>query len=657
MKKLMLLLVFFSCLFGACREDEHGISIRPDEGLKITGRSGQATRTSISDDYSILWNSTDAIALFSDKALAETNDADRNVTNIRYTLESGENTVSAAFSVADNAIFTGKYKWGTAGTHHFYAYYPYREGADATAALTRLPATLANNQVQETANSSAHIGAIDFMYASLSLDGGTVGTYIDQTLDFSFRHAFVLLEFTVTNSTAAPFDLETVQLDGNGQTIAGDYTFDITTSTLTAGKTIDAAGNVIDGLKRTVVQLSMKEPITLAAGASTTVYMMIAPTNFTASPATITVGTTAGVQTFRGNADLLAGKRYTKTLDLTTLTPAVVDYTKGALVLMEGNMSDETGTLCHISPSGVMTPNIYYRANGEYMGNTAQDLFINDRKIYIITQNGSKNGGVGMLVVADAKTMEKMAAYEAGDFTPSLSWPTHIAVTGGYAFIRDNSGVYSFNLTTKTLQFIEGTRGVIKNRMAVIGNKVFAAAGKSLHVLEPGRTDIVHTLTMDANISGLRKSADGKLWVSVVSDPAVIMKIDPADYSMLKSNELGSYKIGAGWGAVPAFAAFGDDVYFTNASTTIYRHNFTSGTTEQLLNITSKIADAAMNYNSLGVDPETGEVYMATVKGYGQNYKINHVSVWNFNAAEPLKATYADYFRFPAGVYFPAEFK
>lgn len=657
MKKLMLLWVFFSCLFGACREDEHGISIRPDEGLKITGRSGQATRTSIGDDYSILWNSTDAIALFSDKALAETNDADRNVTNIRYTLESGENTVSAAFSVADNTTFTGKYKWGAAGTHHFYAYYPHREGADATAALTRVPATLSNNQVQQAANSSAHIGETDFMYATLSMEGGAVGAYIEKTLDFSFAHAFVLLEFDITNSTAAPLDLETVKLDGNGRTVAGDYTFDFTTSALTAGKTIDASGNLIDGLKRTVVQLSMKEPVTLPAGTSTKVYMMIAPTDFTVSPAEITVGTSAGTQTFSGNIDLLAGKRYTKTLDLTALTPAVADYTKGAFVLMEGNMTDETGTLCHISPDGVMTPNIYYRANGEHMGNVAQDLFINDGKIYIITQNGSKNGGVGMLVVADAKTMEKIATYEASDFTPSLSWPTHIAVTGGYAFIRDNKGVYSFNLTTKAFQFIEGTAGVIKNRMAVVGNKVFAAAGKSLHVLEPGRTDIVRTLTMDANISGLRKSADGKLWVSVVSNPALIMKIDPSDYSILKSNELGSYKIGAGYGAVPAFAAFGDNVYFTNGSTTIYRHNFTSGTTEQLLNITSKIADAAMNYNSLGVDPETGEVYMATIKGYGQNYKINHVSVWNFNAAEPLKATYADYFRFPAGVYFPADFK
>lgn len=653
----MLLFVFFACLFGACQEDEHGISVQPNEGLKVTGKSGESTRTSIGDGYSILWNSSDAIALFSDKALAETNDADRNVTNIKYTLASGENNVSATFTVADNVTYTGKYKWGASGVHRFYAYYPYREGADATAVLTRLPATLSNNQVQEAANSSAHIGVTDFMYASLSLDGGTVGTYIDQTLDFSFRHAFVLLEFTVTNSTAAPIALETVKLDGNGQTIAGDYTFDIITSTLTAGKTIDASGNMIDGVKRTVVQLSVKEPVTLAVGASTTVYMMIAPTNFTASPATITVGTTGGVQTFSGNADLLAGKRYTKTLDLTTLTPAVVDYTKGALVLMEGNMSNETGTLCHISPDGVMTPDIYYRANGEHMGNVAQDLFINDGKIYIITQNGSRNGGVGMFVVADAKTMEKVVAYEADEFTPALSWPTHIAVTGGYAFIRDNNGVYSFNLATKTIQFIEGTKGVIKNRMAVAGNKVFAAAGKSLHVLEPGRTDIVHTLTMDANISGLRKSADGKLWVSVVSNPAVMMKIDPADYSILKSNELGSYKIGAGWGAVPAFAAFGDNVYFTNGSTTIYRHDFTSGTTEQLLNITSKIADAAMNYNSLGVDPETGEVYMATIKGYGQDYKINHVSVWNFNAAEPLKATYAGYFRFPAGVYFPAEFK
>lgn len=227
---------------------------------------------------------------------------------------------------------------------------------------------------------------------------------------------------------------------------------------------------------------------------------------------------------------------------------------------MEGNMSNETGTLCHISPDGVMTPDIYYRANGEHMGNVAQDLFINDGKIYIITQNGSRNGGVGMFVVADAKTMEKVVAYEADEFTPALSWPTHIAVTGGYAFIRDNNGVYSFILPQKRFSLSKVQKELLKTGWPLPEIMVFAAAGKSLHVLEPGRTDIVHTITMDANISGLRKSADGKLWVSVVSNPAVMMKIDPADYSILKS-KIGKIIKSEHAGCRAGFAAFGDNVY------------------------------------------------------------------------------------------------
>ena len=62
--------------------------------------------------------------------------------------------------------------------------------------------------------------------------------------------------------------------------------------------------------------------------------------------------------------------------------------------------------------------------------------------------------------------------------------PSHVAVIGRTAYIRDNAGVYKLDLDTKALSFIEGSQGALKNRMAVVGNKVFVPAGKSILVLE-----------------------------------------------------------------------------------------------------------------------------------------------------------------------------
>lgn len=64
MKKWLLLSVLFSCLLWGCQEEEHALSFRPDEGLKVTGSNASPVRTSIGDHYSILWSAGDAIALF-----------------------------------------------------------------------------------------------------------------------------------------------------------------------------------------------------------------------------------------------------------------------------------------------------------------------------------------------------------------------------------------------------------------------------------------------------------------------------------------------------------------------------------------------------------------------------------------------------------------
>lgn len=46
--------------------------------------------------------------------------------------------------------------------------------------------------------------------------------------------------------------------------------------------------------------------------------------------------------------------------------------------------------------------------------------------------------------------------------------------------------------------------------------------------------------------------------------------------------------------------------------------------------------DAGIYYNSLGVDPVSGEVYFATLKGYA-DYKTNDIAIFDFNKTPALQ--------------------
>ncbi|MET0462582.1 MAG: DUF5074 domain-containing protein [Chitinophagaceae bacterium] len=337
-------------------------------------------------------------------------------------------------------------------------------------------------------------------------------------------------------------------------------------------------------------------------------------------------------------------------------------YRNGTFILNEGNMTSENGSLTFISPKGIVTDSAYYKANGSYLGNVTQDLYINSGKMYIISQNGKTNAvgagfeNDGMLVVANAETLKKEVAYN--EELSTLRWPTHVAVLNDqHVFLRDNNGIYRFNTVTKALTFIKGSRSAAKLTMAVSNNKVFAAAGTKIYVVEAGKDTLTIAIDMKATVSGVVKANDGNIWVSTTTAPAKISKINYRDYSLIKANEITTGAVGAGFGATPGITAKGDTIYFSNASTRIYRHVFTSNSTEFMADAKTLVEDANIVYNNIAVHPVTGEVYLNTIKGYGLNYLINHISVFNFSNGTKLSADYRNYTNFPAGIFFTDNFK
>lgn len=340
----------------------------------------------------------------------------------------------------------------------------------------------------------------------------------------------------------------------------------------------------------------------------------------------------------------------------------------GVFVLNEGNMTTENGSLIYIDPNGHIYNNVYNNANGASLGNTAQDLFIDGDKMYIISQNGKTNPmglgflNDGLLIVANSETLQKVASYT--DELSNLSWPSHVAVLDeDHIFIRDNNGVNRFSSTTEELKLISNTRGAAKNRMVVANDKVFFYAGKKLSVIEKNSDDVSITIDMGATISGIEKSKDGNVWVATTGSPGKISKVNSSDYTIIRSNEISIGTVAGGMFATPSITTKGDTIYYGGSSLNIYRHIFSTGESKEMINkaeLQNLVADAKMVYNSMAVHPVTGKVYLNTIKGYGWDFMVNNISVFDFDNAEAssvLDTNYTNYTSFPAGIFFPYNFR
>ena len=336
-------------------------------------------------------------------------------------------------------------------------------------------------------------------------------------------------------------------------------------------------------------------------------------------------------------------------------------YRDGIFVLNEGAawQGDKGGSLTFISPKGYVTPTAFQAENnGAWLGGVPQDLFIKSNKLYVVTQNGGNEGGI--LTIMNAETLKLEQAFQAEDFE-GISWPTHVVVSDEFiAFLRDNTGIWAFDPSTKQAKFIEGTQGARKNTMAIIKDKVFAANGKNVMVIDAKSQSVASTIEFDSNVSGVIPASDGNLWVSTSSSK--ISKVNATDYQIVQTNDLSSQEgissaLSASFAAAPSITAKGDTLYMSGLSTKIYRHIFSKGETKLMVDAKTMIENAGVVYNTVAVDPQTGLVYMNTIKGYS-DVGINQITGFDFSGGEPqIKVAYNNYTRFPAGTFFTANFK
>ncbi|WP_308502604.1 DUF5074 domain-containing protein [uncultured Alistipes sp.] len=356
------------------------------------------------------------------------------------------------------------------------------------------------------------------------------------------------------------------------------------------------------------------------------------------------------------------------------------DDPQGVFVLNEGNMTTENGSLTWISPEGYVLDDAYRTVNGTELGNVAQDMAFCDGKIYIISQNGNKNpNGTtfendGMLVVADARTLKRTAAF-TNEELEDLDWPTHIAVLDErHVYIRDNRGIYRLDAGTKQLTFITGTDGAPKSRFVTMNGKVYTylvknTLGKILEIDPASDAAVTYSLPYTTtyfinDIKGIQAADDGRIWIMAFGfGESSIGKFDLSTRK-IKQHLIG-IEVSVGSNGV-AFVARGNDVYYADG-TTIYHLLFDDegedevngegdplSSDEPMIDVAALDDNAGLSYNGLGVHPVTGRVYINTIKSFAL-YTQNQI--WGFDFAvsfENPAVKYENYTNFPAGFYFPA---
>lgn len=339
--------------------------------------------------------------------------------------------------------------------------------------------------------------------------------------------------------------------------------------------------------------------------------------------------------------DKTSGEKVSKDFSVTAR------FTSGAFLLNEGNFGNETGTLTYIDASKqFVLDSAYIRVNGTKLGNVCQDMTFANGKVYIISQNGPKNGGEGLLTIADAKTLEKHKVIN--DATLAKDWPTHIAVVHSRIYLRGNSGIYR-GTEEGSFKLIPGTEKANKLRMVTIGELVIATTStKKLLVIQDEEVKQTFTLP-EGSPSGLALAPDGQLWLSY-SKPNTLAKVSvSASGVKILDKHTTTQSLDKQWTATSAIFARANQIFFTEQSSVIYRHDFSTGETKEIVDVQKVDKQAKMYYNSLGIDPKTGHIYYASFGDYS-TYKKNVTLVLDHDGKVLLKREHVN--AFPAGFYF-----
>ena len=369
----------------------------------------------------------------------------------------------------------------------------------------------------------------------------------------------------------------------------------------------------------------------------------------------------------------------------------------GTFWLNEDWFGHTNGSINYIDKDGNVRYRAYESQNPyESFGCTSQYAMIFGGKLYVMSKQATDGGdtrtGGGRLVVADAKTLKKLAGFD--DILDGGDGRACVGVNAGKVYIGTTAGIAVFD--PETLSFtgkvdgIEGG-GQYANQigdMVCAGKYVFAIKqAYGTYVIDTETDAVVATLgreedgTVTACPQGVTMTADGMVWIAATasanSKATTLYCYDPSDLSLVKSVEMPSHlSITCGWGAwrstnffaekdkVAIWFGSGVEASIVSGNSGYYRWDTESdpASLEPVFVFPSDLAGMDENtkqapYASVRYDDRSNQLLIAATHGSSSNYRhtwLHFVDCASGEIARTIRLK--DYYWFPALPVFPDKF-
>ncbi|HJB73802.1 MAG TPA: DUF5074 domain-containing protein [Candidatus Barnesiella merdigallinarum] len=358
---------------------------------------------------------------------------------------------------------------------------------------------------------------------------------------------------------------------------------------------------------------------------------------------------------------------YTGAVAVEPYEQAPVDYTQGLFLVNEDWYGWDNGTVNFLTSDGRWVYRAFRRENpGETLGVTTQYGAIYGGRFFFVSKQANNTADAstgGRLVVADALTLKKVAAFDeiGGDGRAFVGVDEHTA------YIGTSSGITRLDLESMSLgETIAGTGGEGGlyagqiGAMVRAGSYVFAAKQSVGVLVIDAATHTLHATIDLPTISTLTLGRDGGVWAA---DATSLVRIDVATLETRSRLLPDDCRVSSTWGAWNAgslCAAYRNNfLYFANEKgNQIARYHIpTDELDADFFTLPDQDKAYVQQFQGAGlrVDPRNDRLIVtATQSGYLSHYMNNWVHVVDGLSGELLGTIELEpYYWFPALPVFP----
>ena len=320
------------------------------------------------------------------------------------------------------------------------------------------------------------------------------------------------------------------------------------------------------------------------------------------------------------------------------------DFSKGFFIINEGQFGKNGGVInFYNSLTNKVDTNLFVKINpGKDLGNTTQFAAIYNEQMYLVSKQGD-------FVAANPNTL--METGRIVDFNKvAADGRAFCGVNEDLGLVSTSNGIFKLNLNPLSVgEMIEGITGQVGEMLQYRGY-VYAMGKNKIHVINT--TTWAIEKTFEHGKSGLTVSKDGMIWST---HDNLLLKINPYTLEMetiaMPNGIKATYNAWA-WTQGSLTASKQENALFFVSGMNIYK--YVIGDITSLNSPLFTVPAGRMIYGAgINVDPNSNQVLVTTVVGWGQDAAKNNLYFYDGTTGTLKKNLFYEGIWFPSMIVFP----